>query len=46
MAETVEPDTMIEFDQNTDVVSDPRVSTGVPGLDDILAGGLMAMERE
>ena len=33
---------MIEFDQNTDAAPDPRVSTGVPGLDDILAGGLMA----
>ena len=33
---------MIETDQNTDVVPDPRVSTGVPGLDDILAGGLVA----
>ena len=33
---------MIEYEQNTDAVPDPRVSTGVPGLDDILAGGLTA----
>lgn len=33
---------MIEFDQNTGAVPDPRVSTGVSGLDDILVDGLMA----
>lgn len=33
---------MIQLDHATDPEPDPRVSTGVPGLDDILAGGLMA----
>ncbi len=33
---------MIKIDQTDGALLDPRVSTGVPGLDDILAGGLMA----
>jgi circadian clock protein KaiC len=33
---------MINIDQTRDAVLDARVSTGVSGLDDILAGGLMA----
>ena len=33
---------MIKIEQTDDALLDPRVSTGVSGLDDILAGGLMA----
>jgi len=33
---------MIQLDPSSPAQLDPRVSTGVPGLDDILAGGLMA----
>jgi len=33
---------MIKLDPSRPTLLDPRVSTGVPGLDDILAGGLMA----
>ena len=42
MAETTELTQMIKLDPTYEALLDPRVSTGVPGLDDILAGGLMA----
>ncbi len=33
---------MIKIDQAKDTSLDPRVSTGIPGLDEVLVGGLMA----
>lgn len=37
---------MIKFDQTTDAALDPRVSTGVSGLDDSLAGYTISMPGE